>query len=193
MVTGSDNSTFGQEGKQDCDKIKLLDDSSYILNGYNIELDQVPKFSTRAEADKYVDKCFSAVKKAVDNRLIVSRDDLLENKQLRVRGTNGIHTCLVSSLSLGLGLCSVDLYVEYMTSGPNNTGTITYCNSYSSISGFTNGIGYEQTSSYCYVTGSGKDIYASASGDVIVCLSFNGFLEIHRENITLSGMCAAIH
>ena len=96
--------------------------------------------------------------------------------------------------SMGVAAGSINLYVEYTTSGPHNTGKITYHNAYSTLSGFTLGFSWKNVTTHSEVTKSGKDIYASCSGQITYYLLVDiGILELGSSDVSLSGYCYAVH
>ena len=96
--------------------------------------------------------------------------------------------------SMGVAAGSINLYVEYTTSGAHNTGKITYHNAYSTLSGFTLGFSWKNVTTHSEVTKSGKDIYASCSGQITYYLLVDiGILELGSSDVSLSGYCYAIH
>ena len=83
--------------------------------------------------------------------------------------------------------------MEYTTSGDSSSGHITYHSAYTSFTGFTLGIAWHQVSAHSEVTSSGKDIYATARGELAYYLLVDGLIELGRESVDLSGYCYVIH
>ncbi len=97
----------------------------------------------------------------------------------------------VASQKFGIN-AYVNLYVDYSTSGNNNTGTITSHSPYTTFTGFTNGMSWEERHKSSRITSSGKDIYATASGEVVSYLLIDGLIEMGRTPANLSGYAYVI-
>ena len=106
------------------------------------------------------------------------------------RATHG--NALVASITYNY-MNTVGLWVEYTTSGDSSSGHITYHSAYTSFTGFTLGIAWHQVSAHSEVTSSGKDIYATARGELAYYLLVDGLIELGRESVDLSGYCYVIH
>ena len=95
--------------------------------------------------------------------------------------------------SLNVALATISLYVEYTTSGPNNTGSITYQKAFTTCTGFTLGWNWKEKTIRSEITSDGKDIYASVNGTVnYYILIETDQLEVGSSEVNLSGYCYAI-
>ena len=72
-------------------------------------------------------------------------------KEMAQRDTHGNQ--LVASASMN-GLCLISLYVSYTTSGNNHTGYIMEHHAYTTFTGYTLSVGWNETSAYSVVTSS---------------------------------------
>lgn len=61
-----------------------------------------------------------------------------------------------------------------------------------SVLGFTAGLSWHETSTHSEITNSKKDIYATATGELVTYLLIDGLIEIRRQYIRMSGYCWAI-
>ncbi len=156
-------------------------DAEYIrtLDGTIIRITDLISFDKEEEAARFRENLIDSM--VIDEQLSTDRELL--------RASYGNQ--LVASASIN-GTCLISLYVSYGTSGDNFTGYITYHNAYTSFTGYTLSVGWEQTSAHSQVTASGKDIYAEATGDFITYLFVGGLIELSRESVYLHGYCYAI-
>lgn len=99
-------------------------------------------------------------------------------------------TVLVDSRNFAFNIGSVSLYVDYTTSGYNNTGRITSHEAYTLVSGIT--LNYEWIERRCSSSIVGtKDIYASARGELVsIFWTPLGEIETGRTEVFLSGVFA---
>lgn len=164
------------------DRIQVdLDGAEYVKtsNGTVFHVDELPKFDSREAANAYLNGMMSGIANPIDHHATINFSS---------RATNG--HALVKSINFGTN--SLHLFVDYTTSGDGNTGRITYHNAYTSFVGFTLGTTWHELTCYSQVTSSGKDIYASASGELEYYLIVEGFIELGREFVGLDGYCYAV-
>lgn len=158
-------------------------DAEYIDdgNGKLIKISDLPTFSNQQEANSFI----SGLRNALSNP--IQHDPMSEYATM---STNGNHK--VASITYNY-TTTIALWVEYTTSGNSNTGKVTYHNAYTTLSGYTLGVSWHEITCHSEVTSSGKDIYASATGNLVYYLLIEDLLEVGREVVNLSGYCAVIH
>lgn len=105
------------------------------------------------------------------------------------RATHG--DVLVASKKVGeeimLPLSTLSLRVAYTTSGNSNTGTITYHQAYTTLTGITTFHDWDE--SYCNseITENGKNIYARTAGTITWSLVSEEVLELGSQFVDLDG------
>lgn len=156
------------------------DNVDYIRtdSGSLIRISDLMRFDTEKEATEFRNSLVSEI--AINQHT---------TKEMAQRDTHGNQ--LVASASMN-GLCLISLYVSYTTSGNNHTGYIMEHHAYTTFTGYTLSVGWNETSAYSVVTSSGKDIYADATGEFITYLLVEGLVEISRQALHLHGYCWAI-
>lgn len=82
---------------------------------------------------------------------------------------------------------TIQLRLNYTTSGSNNTGRILQHNAYTSVTGLTAFQSWEETSCTSTITNSGKDIYVQARGAAIYSILSGGVIEVSRAPVNISG------
>lgn len=152
-----------------------------IGNGKLIKIANLPRFSSQKDADAFI----LGLRHAISNPTY-----FFPTIDFSSKSTHG--NVRVASITYN-GVRTITLWVEYSTSGDSNTGTITYHNAYTTYTGFSLGIAWNQISSHSEVTSSGKDIYATATGELSYYLLIDGLIELGRESVRLSGYCYAVH
>lgn len=110
----------------------------------------------------------------------IFKRDFAEILPLETSGDVTVYTLIV-------GGGTIKLRVAYRTSGNANTGTIIYHNAYTTHTGITHSIAWEEKECYSQITSSGKDIYAYAAGEIVGYLLVDGFIEINRDRAVLEG------
>lgn len=73
-----------------------------------------------------------------------------------------------------------------------NKGTITDYGAYTTFTGFTDGFGWEEKHVNASIAPEGKDIIASATGELVYYLFVNGMVEYARQEVSLSGTAFAV-
>ncbi len=159
-----------------------IGDAEFIQTneGKVIRITDLLSFSDRNEATQYVQGLKKAIQNPCDHNATID---------FSARATHG--DALVRSITYNY-LNTLALRVEYTTSGDANTGKITYHRAYTTFSGFTLGIAWNEITCNSQVTASGKDIYASANGELAYYLLIEGLIELGRESVNLSGYCYAV-
>ncbi|WP_418668095.1 hypothetical protein [Allofournierella sp.] len=160
-----------------------IGDAEYIKdqNGNIIPVSGLLSFDTQQEADAFVKDLLSVFNEP--NSLAVPPINL------NLKSTHG--DAVVATRSVA-GTGSIKLHITYTTSGDGHTGVITSHSAYTSYTGFTLGFGWDESSCYSEIAASGIDIYAYAAGELTFNILVDGFIEIYREPITLSGMAAVV-
>lgn len=164
-------------------KIKIpVGNAEYIDigDGSLIKISNLLTFSNQNEADAYVHGLKTALQAPIQCNPTID---------LGMRTTHG--NVQVSYITYNY-LNTISLWVEYTTSGNYNTGSITYHNAYTTFTGFTLGIAWHQVTAHSEVTSSGKDIYASATGEISYYILIDGLIELGRESVNLYGYCYAV-
>lgn len=156
-------------------------DAEYILDshGNQIPISVLPSFETREEADAYMEEVLA--------QLNAPRPALPAVIDFRSRMSHG--DSVVDQENAGFG--TIALHITYTTSGDNYTGKVTSCGAYTGFSGFTLGFGWDERTCYAQILSSGKDVYGYAAGELTYNLLIDGFIELGREAITLSGTAYA--
>ena len=152
-----------------------------VGNGKLIKISELPSISSQREADTFISNLRQALANPTQHNPTID---------YTARSTHG--NVKVASIIIN-GLKTLALWVEFTTSGDSNTGIVTYHNAYTTFTGFTLGIAWKQISCRSEVTSSGKDIYASASGEFAYYLLVDGLIELGREAVSLSGYCYAVY
>ncbi len=184
-VSANAASFHSQGVNSPCKRILVDDNTTYINeNGHIIELNKIPHFNNRKDADNYLNLVRSSVSNL--NKLPILSDSR-NNSSLPTRDSD--HTNTILCQSIGYALCDLDLYVTYTT----HNNSISDCSAYTSLSGFTFLVEQEEHSNTCYVKSNKKDIFASCAGDMILYFLFDGVLEIYREHYTISGTVHVLH
>lgn len=117
----------------------------------------------------------------------VNKENIDFNEQIFTRQTKK-DILLDSYGSVGT---TISLRLQYETSGNNNTGVIVDHFAYTQLSGPTILVGWEEHYCDSWIVGT-KDVRAKAQGDVILKVFHEGFIEISRQPITLSGIAYVI-
>lgn len=166
----------------------LMGDESAISFGETtferISVDQIPEhitplvFKNDAEKETYFANYFN-------NAQIIRPNNMIRDGIVEPMATNG--DALVAYKTYGATQAKVSLYVNYTTSGDNNTGTITHYDPYTTFTGITFSMEWHETACDGYITSSGKDVYAYARGEVISYLVVNGVIEVARTPVSLNG------
>lgn len=167
-----------------------IKDAEYldIGNGQIVKIADLPSFSSKTAANAFMHKTSRlAAQPSQINKVKPSNHDDKDDKPNGKVGTNGVQ-CVASS---GTIPCWVSLYISYSTSGPDNTGTITSHSAYTTFAGWTLGISWNQTHITSRISGT-KNIYAECAGELVYYLLIEGFIEINRIEINLTGTCNAI-
>lgn len=153
--------------------------AEYIASedGTLISIADLIQFDTEEEAEMF--------RKSLIPEIVISSDCRKNN----LRVTHGNQQVASASMN---GLCLISLYVSYTTSGNNHTGYITSHHAYTTFTGYTLSVGWNQTSAYSEVASSGKDIYAEATGEFITYLLVDGLIELSRQALYLHGYCLAV-
>lgn len=149
-------------------------------DGQMMKVDDLLCFSTQAEADEYINGLKDKLRTPVDHAATINFNS---------RATYG--DALVSSITYNY-LNTLALRLEYTTSGNANTGVVTYHKAYTTFTGFTLGIAWNEITCNSQITSSGKDIYATANGELAYYILVENLLELGREAVNLSGYCAVI-
>lgn len=153
-----------------------LGTAEYIAfsDGVLIPVSDIPTFSSYEEAAPYIESFLEEIGDATHCNPAIN---------LNSRSTHG--DVEVASDDLGYG--TLHLRVTYTTSGNSNTGTITECDAYTQLSGFT--LGYRWEEDYCdaYVTDTGKNIYAYANGTITLYLIISGVVDIYDIPYSIDG------
>lgn len=149
-------------------------------DGQMLKVDDLLCFATQAEADEYINGLKDKLRTPVDHAATIS---------FNARATYG--DALVSSITYNY-LNTLALRVEYTTSGDANTGVVTYHKAYTTFTGFTLGIAWNEITCNSQITSSGKDIYATAHGELAYYILIENLLELGREAVSLSGYCTAV-
>ena len=113
--------------------------------------------------------------------------DIVENYEINLLDNN--YTVAVDTIQHGYA--TVTLYCSYSTSG-NHSGKILSHDAYTTFSGYTLSLGWEERFTSSRITSSGKDIYVEAARELITYFLVDGLLEISRQDVSLSGYCYAI-
>ena len=159
----------------------------YVIDasGRKLEVSKLPSFSSREEAMKYV----RMIKNEVQRNVLVS-DSLRLQNNIGILGNSSSGSYIVDKRQVGLA-GYINLNVTYTTSGPNFGGSIIEHNAYTTFTGFTFGFSWDEKVCTSKVSSSGKDIIASATGELVFYFLINNVLEVGREAVSLSGICAA--
>lgn len=159
-----------------------VENATYIVdaNGKKTPISELPSFSTQQEANAYIQKILA------DLQTPYAAAPVFINFNTRA----GHGDSIVAQENAGFATLS--LHITYTTSGDNYTGRITACGAYTSFTGITAGFGWDERTCYAQILSSGKDIYGYAAGDLTYNILIDGFIEIGREPITLSGTAYAV-
>lgn len=161
-------------------------EAKYIEDGTGklIKISDLMSFETEEEADEFSERMKLELNSPIQSNfvnqiapMVSNGDSLVDSRKLGLNGSAG----------------SINLRVSYRTSGNNFTGRVIYHNEYTTYTGFTLGFDWDQRTSTSYVTSSGKDIYASASGTLNFYILVKGFIRFYSTPLTLSGYAWAIH
>lgn len=143
----------------------------------NITIDSssgLPSFDSWEDANKYVDDMTANFKKDTA---------FLNAPRITPMASNG--TAVVDSYNYNVA--RITLYLSYGTSGNSNTGYITYANPYTSHTGLTTGMSWSQNYAHAQISSNGKDVYVTASGELVYSFLVNGTIEYARRTVNLSG------
>lgn len=163
--------------------MKTSDDSDRVLlNGKEIDVNSLLSFDSREEAMTFFNKLERSA-------TVNTKNDLshLKKGMVSINSTSG-NTCVDKQNE---GLATISLCVSYTTTGPNHGSIISY-GAYTTFTGFTNSLGWEERYCSARVSASGKDIIAEASGELMVYFLIENFIEMYRKPINLSGICTAV-
>lgn len=147
--------------------------------GQLLKISDLPHFYSQKEAASYIQNIKIASAYPVRHPIRLA-NTLASNYNYRVASVTYNY------------LNTVALWVDYTTSGASHTGVVTYHNAYTTFTGFTLGIAWHEISCHSEVTSSGKDILASAHGELAYYLLVDGFIELGREAVNLSGSFMAV-
>lgn len=167
------------------DESELL---SLLDNGVKICKDEIDfiKMSDGSLLDVNSLQCYNSLEEAND---YIESLAIVSLPGIDYQQTN--RDAVVATYQVG-GSGYVQLHVSYTTSGDGNTGVITRQSAFTTFYGATFGFGWNEVNHYSYITSSGKDIYASASGEVIYYIIINNSYEVARRYITMEGYVNAI-
>jgi hypothetical protein len=157
-----------------------------LRDGKIISIDSLPSFDSYEEANNYRNSLVTSI---MDSESLDSQKILINDNHSQLLSTHSTVTVASANFSFN---CWVSLKVSYTTSGDHNTGVITHHNAYTTLSGYTLAVGWEQTSAHSEITSSGKDIYAEGSGELITYILIKGLIEIGRQTVNLHGYCYPI-
>ena len=150
-------------------------------DGTLIKISDLPSFDTQEEADRYMENFINALECAESENI---------NGSVEICSSHG--DSIVDSRQISGA--TLRLRVSYTTYGDNFTGSVTSCQAYTTFSGVTVGLSWNEKTCYANIVGSRKkDIYAYAAGEVVQSLLVNGIIETGRRSVTLSGTIAASH
>lgn len=79
----------------------------------------------------------------------------------------------------------IELRLFYITSEDNNRGYIMEANGYTTLTGITVGQAYREN--FCNTEIRGKDVYVESVGEAVISLLIDGFIEVSRSPVKLSG------
>lgn len=146
-----------------------VNDAEYIrgVNGDLIKITDIQSFSTHEEAEEFRANIKKSVKDIKDVPSILSTDgDVLVSR----------HTFWTATL---------DLRLSYTTSGNSNTGKIQHHRAYTSLTGITTPIEYENIRTYSEIRSSGKDVWCQTTGNLILYTFVSGTIEVLREPVNM--------
>lgn len=88
---------------------------------------------------------------------------------------------------------SINLRVNYETTGNSNTGSISYVSPYTTFTGFNLGFGWTESDIGYRISNGGKDIYVYTNGTLDYYLLVDGLVKLYSKPVNLSGTVAVIH
>ncbi len=180
------NEKYALEEKVQSSGLYVGEDRPIVeINGKQIDTSTLPQFDSHEEAVNYI----KAVSKMQYRNYVV--DGMNRSGVLSVQATTS-GNAMVAAYQVGVG-AQVRLNVSYTTSGPNHSGKVISHSAYTTFTGLTNGFGWEEKSCSSFVRSNGKDIEATATGELVAYFLVGGFIEYFRDELTLSGVCIAAH
>ncbi len=169
-------------------------DSNYIItnSGKKLLVEELPSFDSKEEAGKYVNE--------VLKNLNVSKKDYLKKEinsetpaiNLLQSSENFRGECTVAKQKVSFG-ASINLVATYTLTTPNRSGRVKSCDCYTSFTGFTYSFEWNETYKDARIISSGREVAATASGELIFYFLIDGLIEMWREPISLSGTCNPVH
>jgi len=154
-------------------------------DGRRIDIEKIPSVDSQKEAYQYF-KRMASLYELNELNLSDEEDELVSPLE-----TNGDQ--IVKKAKVGIS-GYINLHVYYTTSEDYNKGTITDYGAYTTFTGFTGGFSWEEKHVNASIAPGGKDINASATGELVYYLFVNGdgMVEYARQEVSLSGTAFAV-
>lgn len=155
-------------------------DAEYVetFDGEIIPISDLMEFDTSEEAEQYFR---NLVQSAETVHYTYTPDELISPLSVS-------DTVKVSTKTAGMG-AKINLYVHYEATGRTPNDEITEHSAFTTFTGATLGLGWEERFADTRLSDSGKDIYAEAVGEISGEFLVDGIVEFYSEDVEITGTC----